>query len=826
MIILLVPVLRHVIQEQKNPPVATAAAMPCVALLPNGTPAAAATIWVGTEKCPMLNCFQPNNYYPFGMQKVQSDASGKFTLPATADDTLVIVTHPAGLVQTTAAAVRQTGRARLLPFGRVEGVLLSEGKPKAGAHVSINRFHEQRGLDITYSTVSGDDGRFTFTNLMAGEYIVYREFFPRRQPEEGFEVAPSHQKSLSVNPGETVTIQWGGDGRTVFGQAMPENPAIKVDWLNDSQSLELVHPSATGSVTKFVRSSWDLGTSAAERLKEAREARSYHLEFEEDGSFRAEDVPPGNYELRLWVTKPMPPEADRIQSEGEELGSLVRTVTIPAGKEPFDLGNQIVSVKGEPATATALPLNANFTTLDGQPLPLASLRGKHVVLVFGASWSEPSRKTLANLQPVRDEFATDSRLVFITANLDDDTAAGRQPAATDGFIRTRLAVSERASVADNFEIATLPAVFLLGPDGRIYARDLAPERLKATLERVLPQPSRPSQPAGSTPTNATALKPLEAPAALTSLSIAGMVIGDDGQGIAGATIQTQGVSSGNGSQQWGRFVDEKGVSDAQGHFLFQCKSNVELIYAKASAPVAAPRPVQLQPGRDYLVRLHEGAAVTGRLVGASLPVSGAVIRVSPAHRANGEYFISDKVTTDRDGRFSIPHLPPEMGLILVGTMASLQGKGSLSPRSFTSGKNRTTTDLGDLELKPGYRVAGQVVLTDGQPIPSRTRLLLSRQGASDYAEVTLEADGRFEFQSVPAEPVSLSVRLQAYKLSHRNPSLDWLNNQIVGKVDGDLTNLTLLMDPGEFRYSPNHDDAPEGTDLQPRDKPLRGVSRD
>jgi hypothetical protein len=418
-------------------------------------------------------------------------------------------------------------------------------------------------------------------------------------------------------------------------------------------------------------------------------------------------------------------------------------------------------------------------------------------------------------------------VVFISANLDDDTAGGRPSAATDGFIRTRLAVSERARVADNFEITTLPAVFLLGPDGRIYARDLAPERLKATLERVLSQASRPSQPAGSTPTNAAALKSLEAPAALTNLSIAGMVIGDDGQGIVGATIQAQGVSSGNGSQQWGgagRFVDEKAVSDAQGHFLFQCKSNVELIYAMASAPVAAPRPVQLQPGRDYLVRLHEGVAVTGRLIGASLPVSGAVIRVSPAHRANGEYFISDKITTDRDGHFSVPHLPPEMGLILVGTMASLQGKGTLSPQSFTSGKNRTTTDLGDLELKPGYRVAGQVVLTDGQPIPPRTRLLLSRQGASDYAEVTLEADGRFEFQSVPAEPVSLSVHLQAYKLSHRNPSLDWLNNQIVGKVDGDLPNLTLLMDPGEFRFSPNHDDAPEGTDLQPRDKPLRGVS--
>jgi hypothetical protein len=101
--------------------------------------------------------------------------------------------------------------------------------------------------------------------------------------------------------------------------------------------------------------------------------------------------------------------------------------------------------------------------------------------------------------------------------------------------------------------------------------------------------------------------------------------------------------------------------------------------------------------------------------------------------------------------------------------------------------------------------------------------MLAREGASDYAEVVLDTNGRFQFQSVPTETVSLSARLKGYKFSHRNLSLDWLNDQILGKVDGDVTNLTLVMEPGEFRYSSNHEDAPEGVDLQPRDKPLRGV---
>jgi len=94
-----------------------------------------------------------------------------------------------------------------------------------------------------------------------------------------------------------------------------------------------------------------------------------------------------------------------------------------------------------------------------------------------------------------------------------------------------------------------------------------------------------------------------------------------------------------------------------------------------------------------------------------------------------ESFFTDKIATDSNGRFSISNLPPEKGLILFGTMDSLQGQGALSPKPFTSEKNKSTTDLGDLVLQPGYSVSGQILLTDGKPMPVRTHLLLVRHGA-------------------------------------------------------------------------------------------------
>jgi hypothetical protein len=322
------------------------------------------------------------------------------------------------------------------------------------------------------------------------------------------------------------------------------------------------------------------------------------------------------------------------------------------------------------------------------------------------------------------------------------------------------------------------------------------------------------------------LEPLDMEATTPDLRIAGLVIAGDGQAVAGATIQIQGASVVNGSESWGQtglFVNQTVVSDAQGHFLIRCKPGVELAYAMAFARGAAPRPVQLRPGHDYLVRLQEGVIVTGRVVADGRPVAGAVVGVGPAAPLSGEVFRSDQIATDSNGRFSLFDLPAKKSLRLFATMDSLQGKGALPAKQFTSGKNKTTTDLGDLALQPGYRVTGQIVLADGKPMPERTRLLLGREGVSDYSEVALDAGGRFEFQMVPAGSVSLSARLKGYKFSQRNPSLDWLNGGIVGKVDRDITNLTLLMEPGEFRYSPNAEDLPEGAETQPRDKPLRSA---
>jgi hypothetical protein len=307
--------------------------------------------------------------------------------------------------------------------------------------------------------------------------------------------------------------------------------------------------------------------------------------------------------------------------------------------------------------------------------------------------------------------------------------------------------------------------------------------------------------------------------------IAGVVINEKGEPLVGATIEPEGVTYGPGMTSWGgteRYVDPVAVTDERGRFWLFCTNDVQLVHAVVEARGVAKRRIGLKPGRDHLVRMEEGVTVKGAVFRDGKPAPGVVLGLVSADRTCGNFLRCDEQSTDEDGWFLFPNVPPLREFVLYSTMSSLGGKGVIPSKGFTTGPTGSEKDLGKIELQPGFRVAGRVVLSDGKPVPDQTRIFLWREKAWDHAEAVLDAGGRFEFRGVPAEPVGLNVRIKGYKFSKRNPSLDWLNGGLVGRVDGDITDLTLLMEPGEWRYDGEEGGAPDG-ESQPREKPLRGV---
>lgn len=321
------------------------------------------------------------------------------------------------------------------------------------------------------------------------------------------------------------------------------------------------------------------------------------------------------------------------------------------------------------------------------------------------------------------------------------------------------------------------------------------------------------------------MKPINPESLASSNRIAGMVVSEDGRPVLGAIISPEGVQRGT-STQWGgtdNFVDPLAVTDEKGHFLLLCRADVDAVEATADGPNLAKRWVHLKPGRDHFIRMQEGVTVTGRIEHAGQPLKDVLVGLATTDRMCGNFFHCDELASDKDGRFLIPNAPPEREFVLYSMMDSLRNCGFTPAKVFTTGKSGLTMDVGELAVQRGCRLAGRIVLSDGAPIPPHTRLSLGREKAWDHTEAELDREGHFEFLGVPPEPINLSVRIKGYKFSKRNPSLDWLNGEIVGSVERDIADLNLLLEPGQWRPNEERQDAPAGTDTQPYNTLLRGV---
>jgi hypothetical protein len=229
------------------------------------------------------------------------------------------------------------------------------------------------------------------------------------------------------------------------------------------------------------------------RWEMARQARTYSLRVERDGTFRIDDVPPGTYELRIVVTKPNDGQANRFGRQ-EELGSLIREVIVPPGQEPLDLGAMVVPIQADLLTAgSVLPgekagpiLALEARTLSGRKMNLSQFAGTNVLLVFWASWSERSLSQWPQLQELAGGTG-DGRLALVGVSLDDTLEDARRTVSGKRWKGAHVWVDagRRAQLTAAFEVGTLPGIYLVDAGGRIVARELEGERLGTTLKRVL-----------------------------------------------------------------------------------------------------------------------------------------------------------------------------------------------------------------------------------------------------------------------------------------------------------------------------------------------------
>ncbi len=426
---------------------------------------------------------------------VQTDKQGRFNFgQKTSDDFDLIVAHDRGFAQIASESLDTPYEIQIRPWGRIEGSLVDNRKAtedKIALWMLPNSTWFVRRKDCYYETKCDGTGRFVFDKVPPGwvevGYLV---------PTEEASFSYTCRTPVEVKAGQTVEVILGGSGRPVVGRFVTPDGYDKLIYFGQSLgSLATVRPQKPlpynyDRMTKRRQQQWNEEWRKTAEYRKYRDTvwhdknrRHYSFGINEDGSFRVEDVIAGKYQFTVWIE-------ERFTGRGspEEIASYYGTIEvpeIPAGRsnEPLDLGELELTMYSPLQVGDMAPL-FEAETLDGKDLKLIDFRGKFVLLSFWQPVFHPERQQLHELY---DAYGANGPLKIIGLVGNDTLEEVRNYVQEYSIPWPQIFIGEesQSSIAKNYNLPGIPSILLIGPDGRIIAKNLRGEKLKSTVNEIL-----------------------------------------------------------------------------------------------------------------------------------------------------------------------------------------------------------------------------------------------------------------------------------------------------------------------------------------------------
>jgi hypothetical protein len=281
----------------------------------------------------------------------------------------------------------------------------------------------------------------------------------------------------------------------------------------------------------------------------------------------------------------------------------------------------------------------------------------------------------------------------------------------------------------------------------------------------------------------------------------GRVVDSHGRPMRDAVVTPRGVSTGEGSM-YGTIdgLEPIAVTNSNGEFELANSDRANGILVQVEARAMAPKMFAVPTGAvPTTITVSDGSIVRGRLMNHGKPVAGAQLGLFPQHPAgfgmnlkiSGDPYEEIRIGTQPDGTFVITNVPAHVDWFLYGKMDSITALGATKPVRLSTKQDDEQTNIGDIEIQPGYRLAGKVALSDGAKLAAGMRVTISATEGFDSQTALLGADGRFEFHNVPPGDYELFPSVKGYALRG--------DSTMNMAVDRDRNDIALTLDPAQRR---------------------------
>jgi len=195
---------------------------------------------------------------------------------------------------------------------------------------------------------------------------------------------------------------------------------------------------------------------------------------------------PGEYLLYVHTHAPQPP---RTCGKGLLLAQGRVSFTVPDKPtgQTIRLPALEMEIMRHPQPGYAAPA-VEGKTLAGEPFTLESLRGKYVLLDFWATWCVSCKAETLALKSMWEKLKQDDRLEIVGLNLDWNLKSAQKFVKENEIPWMQVNIGNwgpENPVTKAYGIASIPSLWLIGPDGKIIGKDLLGNKVNEAFVKSL-----------------------------------------------------------------------------------------------------------------------------------------------------------------------------------------------------------------------------------------------------------------------------------------------------------------------------------------------------